>query len=595
MVADCSSMSLSGDTRGGPLPGNGAGVPAVGRNPVWVAVLVLVLGVGLSVAVALRAWDRERNEAEARLAAGGEVLAISIAEVFGDVSERLVALGALYQASDEVDRQKFDRFVSNLDLMSGMGGIGYMPVVADSRLDAFVAEVRKSTPGFRPFELDGNGNRVPVDRTHREHVLVEWFSPPDAYGRPQGFDSASNPVRRAALDRARQSGEITATGFVRLVSTTDTDGFLLYWPVTDFDSGKVVGFTVAPMDLSDLVQGKVPPSVAGALDWTITDLTATTDPVAPSKGEWFQDLTLGGRTWRLEVSPKEGNSLIDDGANPVLALLVGLTLTLAAVAGVYWYRQRTQHRIEIAHLKSLSEAKDQFLEAVSHELRTPLTAVVGFAQLLREPDGDLDSEERLAMIASVADQATDLSALIDDLLVAARFQLDTLAVHLVPVSLQAQAAQVLEGANPHLQSRAHLIDNDPHQRRATGDPARVRQIIRGLLQNATRYGGDTIEVRVTSTVETVHLQVADNGDGLPPEQWERIFEPYYRAHHSDTQPAGLGIGLAVAKHLAHLMHGHLNYRHEDDWSVFELALPAATSNRHQPSAVEDLLSDSVAL
>jgi len=116
------------------------------------------------------------------------------------------------------------------------------------------------------------------------------------------------------------------------------------------------------------------------------------------------------------------------------------------------------------------------------------------------------------------------------------------------------------------------------QRAAIGDPGRVRQIVRNLITNAGRYGGDRIQIRLGTRDERVVLDVADNGPGVPSSEEERIFEPYYRAHQSaGTQPAALGIGLSVARHLARLMEGDLSYRREAGWSVFSLALPAAGS------------------
>jgi signal transduction histidine kinase len=74
----------------------------------------------------------------------------------------------------------------------------------------------------------------------------------------------------------------------------------------------------------------------------------------------------------------------------------------------------------------------------------------------------------------------------------------------------------------------------------------------------------------------VRVEVADDGPGLEREDWDRIFEPYYRAHQgAETQPAAIGIGLSVARHLARLMEGDLTYRRESEWSVFRLSLPGA--------------------
>jgi signal transduction histidine kinase len=203
-----------------------------------------------------------------------------------------------------------------------------------------------------------------------------------------------------------------------------------------------------------------------------------------------------------------------------------------------------------------------------------LTGVLGFAELLRDPDGELSDAERKSMIASVAEEATDLSAIIDDLLVAARSELDLLAITSVPVSLHAQVAQVLESMGGDAASRFEVLRDHDRRFTAVGDPGRVRQIIRNLTSNAVRYGGERRRVRFGGDDEVVFLEVLDDGPGIDSKDWERIFEPYYRVHDRATLPAAIGIGLSVARHLARLMRGDLTFGRVDGWSVFRLELPA---------------------
>jgi signal transduction histidine kinase len=107
---------------------------------------------------------------------------------------------------------------------------------------------------------------------------------------------------------------------------------------------------------------------------------------------------------------------------------------------------------------------------------------------------------------------------------------------------------------------------------AVGDPARVRQVLRNLLTNAERYGGPEVAVSVEVDGPWVHVDVIDNGAGLPPDEWEPIFELYHRAHHQKSRPESVGIGLAVSRQLADLMGGSLTYSRRADRSVFRLTL-----------------------
>jgi signal transduction histidine kinase len=111
--------------------------------------------------------------------------------------------------------------------------------------------------------------------------------------------------------------------------------------------------------------------------------------------------------------------------------------------------------------------------------------------------------------------------------------------------------------------------------RALADPARVRQIVRNLVSNAIRYGGDHVLVSLSSDAGSARVAVCDDGPGVPPDQADRIFEPYHRSHITNGLTAPVGLGLTVSRKLARLMDGDLVYRRERGSSVFELTLPCA--------------------
>lgn len=224
-----------------------------------------------------------------------------------------------------------------------------------------------------------------------------------------------------------------------------------------------------------------------------------------------------------------------------------------------------------SQLRDHIRSKDEFLGAVSHELRTPLTSVLGFAAMLRESGVDLTENERAEFMALIAEQGEDMADIVNDLLVAASAETAELVVDSTPIDVAAAIQKALEHI-PEVSTRIEMSGEPPQ---AFADPVRVRQIVRNLLTNAGRYGGSDIEIGIAGCDESVVIQVRDNGDGLPEEEWETIFDPYQRSHHREGQPASVGLGLTVSRMLARRMDGELTYRYEGDRSVFELVLPAA--------------------
>lgn len=228
---------------------------------------------------------------------------------------------------------------------------------------------------------------------------------------------------------------------------------------------------------------------------------------------------------------------------------------------------------DVTHIKARQEAmadlvkaKDEFIARVSHELRTPLTAVIGLTSEMSSMNS-LSEDERSELMSLVTGQAVEMSNIVDDLLVAARADMGSVAVEATDVDLQSELEAAIEGLGIEIQE---LPDTTP---RVIADASRVRQILRNLLTNAERYGGPNRRVVTGAFFDNVWLEVRDDGDGVAPDDAVQIFEPYGTAHSGVT--GSVGLGLSVARQLAELMGGSLTYRRDADETVFRLELPLA--------------------
>jgi signal transduction histidine kinase len=233
-----------------------------------------------------------------------------------------------------------------------------------------------------------------------------------------------------------------------------------------------------------------------------------------------------------------------------------------------------KHLMETERLEHLVRSKDQFVASVSHELRTPLAAVMGFAEILRDDHADLSDEERWELTTTIAEEAYDLAGIVEDLLVAARAEIDSVHISRVVVDLGANCAQVVE-VLPEIDRTRIQVKQGAEGVRAIADPVRVRQIIRNLITNAIRYGGEQVSVEFTTSETRTVLTVRDNGKEIPPAERERIFLPYFSAHDPGSLPSAVGLGLTVSRQLAEMMGGRLAYSFSDGWSMFSLELPSA--------------------
>lgn len=234
-------------------------------------------------------------------------------------------------------------------------------------------------------------------------------------------------------------------------------------------------------------------------------------------------------------------------------------------------QQRTAELAEVNRkLERQVASKTDFVASVSHELRTPLTSVIGFAELLMDSTTEFDKDQRRELLGSIADQGYELANIVEDLLVAARAEIGDLNVSSVSVNLRAQTAQVLESMRNE-EASAIAIAGEP--RYVLADPQRVRQILRNLLTNAIRYGGPNIDVEIAGPEDGVaSVTVSDDGEGIPEDARESIFEPYDRGDNATVISESFGLGLSISRALARLMGGDLEYRRTER-SEFVLSLP----------------------
>ena len=231
-----------------------------------------------------------------------------------------------------------------------------------------------------------------------------------------------------------------------------------------------------------------------------------------------------------------------------------------------------------AALEAQVRSKDQFIATIAHELRTPLTAVVGLSEELRSSYQMFKQDEIAEFISMIADQSHEVAAIVEDLLVAARADIGKVSVVSQDVDLQRSVEGVLTETN-HLRtpstSSISLVGTAGW---AVADPQRVRQILRNLVTNAFRYGGEHVWIELAGTPEWSKIVVADNGSGVPVTEEGSIFEPFRRAHDAPGMPGSVGLGLSVARKLAEMMNGTLTYRRVGARTEFELTLPAGPMN-----------------
>ena len=268
------------------------------------------------------------------------------------------------------------------------------------------------------------------------------------------------------------------------------------------------------------------------------------------------------------------------GNTEVGRLAEALDVMLASVEAAYLARADGEARAQ-----GSQERMRCFIADASHELRTPLTSVRGLAEYGLQQGEAADREELLRLMGLIDREAGRMGALVDDLLLLARFDagrpLDRRPVDLASIAAEAvQQARIVAPGRPITLEAAEPVIVD-------ADAERLRQIIDNLIGNAIQHtpSGSPVTVTATSEPGRGRLTVADRGPGMTPEQASRVFERFYRTDGARTRASGgAGLGLAIAASLAAAHGGELTVDTQPGrGATFCLRLPQAETLQLTPT------------
>jgi len=220
------------------------------------------------------------------------------------------------------------------------------------------------------------------------------------------------------------------------------------------------------------------------------------------------------------------------------------------------------------------EREQQFIDAAAHEIRTPLAAVQLHVQNALRAANEGERGHSLTEALAALKRTTLLA---EQLLTFSRLASKTDLALREPVSLRAVCREVFELVEPLLAQRQQSLGLDaPRDACVEGDPYRLQQLLRNLIDNASQHGlpGGDVDVAIVAQGARVLLRVSNDGEPIPEHEVERIFEPYYRLQHG--APAGAGLGLSIVREIASQHHATISVGRKADGQgcVVTVAFPA---------------------
>lgn len=251
-------------------------------------------------------------------------------------------------------------------------------------------------------------------------------------------------------------------------------------------------------------------------------------------------------------------------------------------------RRAEELRRARAEAETASLAKSQFLSSVSHELRTPLNAILGFAQLLQRDKRDGLASRQRHQVEEIFRAGEHLLRLIDEILDLSRIESGKIAISTEPVDLCDAVSSAVHTLEPLASTRQVTLQVQRPDRglpMVAADLNRLKQILLNLGSNAIKYNrpGGRVTFRVAEHDAHWRISVEDLGVGIPVAQQAELFQPFYRAGQEAGNIPGTGIGLAISRQLAQLMHGTMGFSSEPGvGSTFWIELPVHTGAPAKP-------------
>jgi PAS domain S-box-containing protein len=216
---------------------------------------------------------------------------------------------------------------------------------------------------------------------------------------------------------------------------------------------------------------------------------------------------------------------------------------------------------DVTEQRQREAVRETFIGVLSHELRTPVTTIYGGARVLARDDSHLDEGTRQEILADVAEEAERLKRLVEDVVAMSRFGETDADLGREPVLLQRIVPAVMASEEERWPGVIFSVEMEPGLPTVMADPTYLEQVVRNLLANAAKYGGQGTAVEVVveyhEEADEVAVCVRDDGPGIETHEAERLFDLFYRSPTTATATTGAGIGLFVCARLVRAMGGRV--------------------------------------
>lgn len=422
-------------------------------------------------------------------------------------------------------------------------------------------------------------------------------------GGNKGYDTYADPVRRQAMEQSVNTGMVTMSGKLKLVSESrpNRSSFAVYLPVYDRNMSastrderwnSLVGFVYIAVDNATFANGVLTSNQNSNVALKMADAELTTGDSLGYESSNFADIQkqkdakvetipteLFGHKWNMTFAASPDLMTARQRQLPEQALWRGL-ITCVFFAGLVWYlitdRERKYARQKQEEVQT---AKDDLLSLASHQLRTPATVVKQYVGMLLQGYAGKLSERQVGMLNNAYDSNERQLEIINQLLYVARLDAGRITLHTRKIDVVKLLREVVGDQNEVITARQQRLTLKLPGRQLIieADPHYLRMVLENLLSNAVKYTpeGGAIAIEARKVMSEVSIRVKDSGVGIDPEVQETIFEKFTRVENElSTDVNGSGVGLYLTKQIVELHGGRIAVKSQDGkGSTFTVHIP----------------------
>lgn len=557
--------------------------------PVLVVFLAVMTVVFISFLMTRNSVQRELDQSATEYA---DATTSAVSDRLNIFEETLHAGLGLF-AGGPVSKEQFSQFINTsavLERYPGAQSVAYAKVVSSPDIDGFVNTARGSiNPDFALYPAGNRGWYAPV-------IYIEPQS--DSNKQVIGFDILSEKKRLEALERARDTGQITLTEAIQSSVDPSDSGraFVMYAPqykrgmplqTVEQRREAIEGFIYAGFRVSSFMENVVRDAEDMNISFTLNIKNDNTqlykspeyDAItATAHDEVKQSLTIGNNAFEFTFAYNGAGLLSNTNSRPLAILLFGTVTALLIALAIWLILRGKANELLLEQERGINEAKDNLLSLASHQLRTPATGVKQYlGMLIQGFAGKLTPQQKQLLEQAYAGNERQLKT-INDVLYLARLGSGRIMLSKTHFLIRTLIEDVIREVNNEAKAKKHKItfEAPKTKREIYGDPHMIRMAVENLITNAIKYttDGGKIVVRLKHG-KNMRIEVEDNGIGIDESQQDKLFEQFERIDNDlSIAVGGSGIGLYVVRNIAGMHDGHVEVSSElGKGSQFTIVLP----------------------